>query len=179
MPVQGEAPHGVFHVLHAGWRLYIRFLRACALHLTNQNPEAGINKQVRDDPTVSDLNNSMHFINRVTKAACEYLVHLSGHGGPAIDDVDYWLNAANSNIDLAWLVHFLYDYAFLVLDFKRAVRASDSNHLDLLWREFLLIGHAKTSNKTQYCPMAIMAVFRSYTMPVSYTHLTLPTILLV
>lgn len=164
VPVQGEAPHGVFHILHSGWRLYIRFLRVCALCLANQNPTSSINKQVRDDPTVSDLNNSLHFLNRAARAATEYLVYLSGQGGPAIDDIDYWLNSANSNVDLAWLVHFLYDYAFLVLDFKRAVRASDSGHLDLLWREFLLIGHAKTSNKTQYCPMAIMAVFRSYTM---------------
>ena len=58
VPIQGESPHGVFHVLHAGWRLYLRFLRACALHLSNQDPKAGINQQVRDDPTVSDLNRS-------------------------------------------------------------------------------------------------------------------------
>ena len=164
VPVQGEAPHGVFHILHAGWRLYIRFLRACALHLTNQNPKGGINAQVRDEPTVSDLNNSLHFMNRVTKAACEYLTHLVRHGGPAIDDPDNWLNAANANIDLAWVVHYLYDFAFLLLDFKNAVRAGDSKHLDLLWREFILIGHAKTANKTNYCPMAIMTIFRSFAM---------------
>ena len=101
-------------------------------------------------------------MNRVTKAACEYLTHLVRHGGPAIDDPDNWLNAANANIDLAWVVHYLYDFAFLLLDFKNAVRAGDSKHLDLLWREFILIGHAKTANKTNYCPMAIMTIFRSF-----------------
>ena len=89
VPVQGESPHGVFHVLHAGWRLYLRFLRACALHLSNQDPKAGINQQVRDDPTVSDLNRSLHFLNRVARAGAEYLVYISRTGGPAIDDVEY------------------------------------------------------------------------------------------
>ena len=164
VPIQGESPHGVFHVLHAGWRLYLRFLRACALHLSNQDPKAGINQQVRDDPTVSDLNRSLHFLNRVARAGAEYLVYISRTGGPAIDDVEYWLNSCTRNIDLAWLVHFLYDYAFMVLDFKNAVRANKSKHIDLIWREFLSLGRANTANKTQYCPMAIMRIFWSYTM---------------
>lgn len=28
IPVQGVAPHGVFHVMHGGWRLYQKFIRA-------------------------------------------------------------------------------------------------------------------------------------------------------
>ena len=35
IPVQGEAPHGVYHVMHAGWRLYWRFIRACKEELRN------------------------------------------------------------------------------------------------------------------------------------------------
>eukprot|EP00965_Chrysotila_dentata_P085203 2811053-Pleurochrysis_carterae.AAC.1 len=27
IPVQGESPHRVYHLMHAGWRLYIRLLR--------------------------------------------------------------------------------------------------------------------------------------------------------
>ena len=30
VPVQGESPHGIFHMMHGGWRLYIRFIRWCA-----------------------------------------------------------------------------------------------------------------------------------------------------
>ena len=30
IPVQGEAPHCVFHVMHGGWRLYVRFIRRAA-----------------------------------------------------------------------------------------------------------------------------------------------------
>ena len=29
IPIQGEHPHGLFHVMHAQWRLYIRFLKWC------------------------------------------------------------------------------------------------------------------------------------------------------
>ena len=36
IPVQGEAPHGVYHVMHAGWRLYWRFIRACSEELNNE-----------------------------------------------------------------------------------------------------------------------------------------------
>ena len=51
---------------------------------------------------------------------------------------------------------FLYDFAYLVLDFKQGVRANRSTHLDLLWREFFSIGRTGTANKTQYVPMSIM-----------------------
>ena len=30
IPVQGEWPHGGFHIMHAGWRLYLRLIRWCA-----------------------------------------------------------------------------------------------------------------------------------------------------
>ena len=30
IPIAGESPHGVFHVMHAGWRLYLRFIQLAA-----------------------------------------------------------------------------------------------------------------------------------------------------
>eukprot|EP00965_Chrysotila_dentata_P246053 6206930-Pleurochrysis_carterae.AAC.1 len=33
IPVKSESPHGVFHVMRAGWRLYMRFLRVCSQQL--------------------------------------------------------------------------------------------------------------------------------------------------
>lgn len=169
VPVQGESPHGLFHILHSGWRLYLRFIRQCALYLNKDN--SAINKVVKDEPTVSDLNHSLHFLNRITRAAADYLVHISQNGGPALGDLQQWREASERNIDLAWVFHFLYDYAFLILDFKNAVRRGDSKHIDLLWREFLHFGRANTANKTQYCPMAIMRVFWGYTMHPELKHL--------
>ena len=163
VPVQGESPHGIFHILHSGWRLYVRFIRQCALHLNKYN--SAIHKWVKDEPTVSDFNNSLHFLCRIARAATEYLVHLSQTpGAPALGDVQHWRNAAHKNIDFAWIFHFLYDFAFLLLDFKYAVRANNSDAIDLMWREFIQLGRPRTGNKTQYCPMAVMRVFWSEAM---------------
>ena len=73
--------------------------------------------------------------------------------------VPEFIRACEQNIDLAWVVHFLYDFAYLVLDFKQGVRANKSIHLDLLWREFFSIGRTGTANKTNYVPMSIMRIF--------------------
>ena len=157
VPRMGEAPHGVYHVMHAGWRLYIRFIRICADKLGNE--------QVRDDPPVKDFNASLFFLWRMTRAVSEYLVHLSGTPlGPDLDNLDEWRRGARLNSDFAWLFHFLYDYAYLVLDFKQSVRAGDGGALDAMWREFLGLGRCSTANKTQYVPMAILRIFWSETM---------------
>jgi hypothetical protein len=157
VPRMGEAPHGVYHVLHAGWRLYIRLIRNCADKLGNE--------QVRDDPPVKDFNSSLFFLWRMTRAVSEYFVHLSGTPlGPGLDNLDEWRRGARLNSDFAWLFHFLYDYAYLVLDFKQCVRAGDGAALDVMWREFLGLGRCSTANKTQYVPMAILRIFWSETM---------------
>ena len=170
IPVQGEAPHGVFHVMHAGWRLYLRFIRKCALFLDPHN--ANINKQVLDDPLVRDFNNSMHFMYRMTRACSEYLVHISGTpGGIDIDAPNDFIESCEQNIDLKWLVHFLFDFAFMLMEFKHAVRENRSADIDLLWREFLHLGRPNTSNKNLYCPMAIMRLFWSDAMRPELKHL--------
>ena len=49
-----------------------------------------------------------------------------------------------------WLVSFLDNAGFFVLDFLQSVRSFDSKKIDMLWREFFAYGHAGTANKTQY-----------------------------
>lgn len=156
IPMQGEAPHGVFHIMHGGWRLYQKFIRAAAIGtLGNDNHAA-----VMDDPNVEHFNNQIYALWWMTRGCSEYLLHLSRtQGAVEIDMVPEFVNACERNIDLAYVVHFLFDFAFLVLDFKQGVRSNDSNLLDLLWREFYAIGRTGRANKTQYVPMAIMRVF--------------------
>ena len=152
IPMQGEAPHGVYHCMHAGWRLYWRFIKVCAIKLGN--------KQAIEDPPVKSFNSCIHFLWRITRAASEYLLELVNDPfSVPLDDTAEFIKATELNVDLAWLVHFLYDFAYMVLDFKQSVRAGDSHSLDLLWREFYASGTTSTANKTQYVPMAIMRIF--------------------
>ena len=156
IPIQGEAPHGVFHVMHGGWRLYARFVRRAA------NSTLGLEqgKAVVDDPCVKTFNTQIYVLWWMTRACSEYILMLARTAGAVdIDQVPEFISACERNVDLAWVVHFLYDFAYLVLDFKQGVRANKSHHLDLLWREFFSIGYTGTAHKTQYVPMAIMRVF--------------------
>eukprot|EP00965_Chrysotila_dentata_P077414 2555293-Pleurochrysis_carterae.AAC.1 len=57
IPVQGESPYGVYHLMHAGWRLYIRLLRVCAVALCGLRQSAVI----WDDPPVKAYNTSIYF----------------------------------------------------------------------------------------------------------------------
>lgn len=153
IPVQGEAPHGIFHVLHAGWRLYIRFIRWCAGKLGRNQ------KTILDDPKVSDYNSHMFFLIILTRACSEYVAELLRTGGPGVDMPDELLQEASNSPALKWVLHFLHDFAFLVLQFKQSVRSSDGECLDVLWREFFSLGHTSTANKTLYVPMAVMRVW--------------------
>lgn len=155
IPMQGEAPHGVFHVMHAGWRMYQRLIRIFADVTLGDSAKA-----VPDDPLVSDFNKSIYGLWWMTRACSEYLLDLlDTTDSMEMDRVDEIIQLAEQNIDLAWIVHFLYDYAYLVLDFKQAVRANKSKHIDVLWREFFATGHTGTSNKVLYVQMAIMRVW--------------------
>ena len=153
VPVQGEAPHGVFHVMHAGWRLYIRFIRWCADKL-GRPP-----KMIVDDPKVSDFNSHYFFLGILTRACAEYVTELQQTGGPGVDMLETILDEVHDSPCLKWVVHFLNDFAFLVLQFKQSVRSNDGACLDLLWREFFSLGHTSTANKTLYVPMCIMRVW--------------------
>ena len=156
IPVQGEAPHGVFHMLHGGWRLYRKFIRAAA----DNTLGADLGRAVVDEPTVKVFNHQLFALWWMTRACSEYLLMLARSPGAVdIDMVPEFRNSCERNVDLAWVFHFLYDFAYLVLDLKQGVRRNDSRHLDLLWREFLRVGMTGTANKTNYVPMAIMRVF--------------------
>ena len=154
IPIQGESPHGVFHVMHAGWRMYIRFIRWCAEALNR--PE----KAIKDDPLVSDFNSHFFFLQILTRACAEFMTELL-RDGPGIDRPDAAMQEADRSPALAWVFHFLYDFAFMVHEFKQGVRASDAPTLDRLWREFFSLGHCGTANKNLYVPMAIMRVWAS------------------
>ena len=155
IPVQGEAPHGVFHIMHGGWRLYRRFIRVVADFVLRDQRNA-----VLDEINVKAFNSSYFALCWMTRACSEYLLSLARTAGAVdIDMVPEFIRACEQNIDLAWVVHFLYDFAYLVLDFKQGVGANRSTHLDVLWREFFSIGRTGTANKTNYVPMSIMRIF--------------------
>ena len=156
IPIQGEAPHGVFHMLHGGWRLFRRFIRCAADATLGPN----IGRSVVDEPTVKVFNTQIFALFWMMRACSEYLLHISATpGGVDINLVPEFISACERNIDLAWVVHFLYDFAYLVLDCKQCVRANKSKSIDTLWKEFYAIGHSDTAHKTHYVPMAIMRIF--------------------
>eukprot|EP00965_Chrysotila_dentata_P108960 3599791-Pleurochrysis_carterae.AAC.2 len=96
----------------------------------------------------------------MTRAIPEYFLHISQTvGGIDIDLPDSFGSAAYSNVDFARLFYFVYDYAYLVLDFKQGVRCGNGKHLDLMWREFFSLGRASTANKTNCVPMATKRTF--------------------
>ena len=154
VPIQGEAPHGIFHGMHAHWRLYDRFIMRCAAVLNNP--------QIKADPGVSDYNVHRFFLlHVVTPAAAEYIHEVCETDVFAEDwdDPVPFMAKAAANIDFDWLCHFLHDNAFWVLDFLQSVRGNDSKKLDLLWREFFSAARTGKAHKTQYVGMAIMRVF--------------------
>ena len=153
IPVQGEAPHGTFHVLHAGWRMYSAFIEE-ALSVQLRNP------MYRADPTVKDFNHCRFMLFVLVRACTEYCIEMSQTaGGHAVEDHAGFMHHASNNIDFAWVVQFLDGFGFLSLQFQQAVRSNDSATLDLLWREFYGLAHNARANKTQYCPMAILRVY--------------------
>ena len=149
----GEHPHGLFHLMHAEWRLHRQFIMWAAAEVKNE--------QVVEDPKVSHFNVSrFFFLNVLTRACAEYLNFLAKTpGAPSFDDPIPILAHAEANIDFAWVCHFAYDAGFFALDFLQGVRGNNSHLLDLLWREFFASAHTGTANKTQYVPMSIMRVF--------------------
>ena len=153
IPVQGEHPHGVFHGMHCMWRLYRRFIMKCADVLQN--------RQIKEDPGVSEFNVSRFFmLNILTPACAEYIHELCED--PAAEDWEDpgpFMAKAAANINFNWLCHFLHDGAFWVLDFLQSVRGNESKKLDTLWCEFFASAHSGTAHKTQYVGMSIMRVF--------------------
>eukprot|EP00965_Chrysotila_dentata_P253332 6211193-Pleurochrysis_carterae.AAC.2 len=53
-------------------------------------------------------------------------------GAPPANMPAAWQASCAGNIDLEWLFHFLFDYAFLYWDLRQAVRSNQSNPIDLV-----------------------------------------------
>ena len=125
IPVQGEL-HGFFHLMHCHWRLNRPFIMQCADVLGN--------KQVKSDPSVSDLNVSRFFlINILARAAGEYIVELC-RDDPDADDWDDpgpFMAKASANVNFEYLVHFLHDNAFACMEFLDGVRGLISTATNL------------------------------------------------
>ena len=153
IPIQGEHPHGLFHVMHCEWRLHRQFIMWCARKVKN--------KQVIEDPNVSVFNvHRFFYLHVLTRACAKYVEFISKTpGAETLDDPVGFVAKSEANIDFAWVCHFLYDAGFFVLDFLQSVRGNQSRNIDLLWREFFASAHTGTANKTQYVPMSIMRVF--------------------
>jgi len=150
VPMLGEMPHGHHHIMHAVIRDFAPYIMKAA----NQVGNPAI---VADPAEVKYYNSHVHFFSMLTRASSEYLGEISrGPGGLDFEDVPSFIAACEENIDLAWVVHFLYDAGFLVHQFKQSVRSNNSAVLDDLWCEFVTI--ARTANKTIYGPLAIMQV---------------------
>lgn len=150
IPRMGEAPHGKFHLMHGDWRIWSPLIMRMAEVLGN--------RQVRADPSVSDFNSHEHFLRILTTAFAEYVVEISKTG------TDYhltarFLAATEHNLSFAYVVHFLYLFAFKYLSFRDAVRCNDSAALDLLWRENLASARTSLANKKNYSQMSVVLVY--------------------
>ena len=137
IPIQGEHPHGLFHVMHGEWRLYKPFIMWCATALGN--------RQVVEIRTCLSSTCTVHryfFLNVLTRACAEYINEIARTpGADDLDDPASFIRKAESNLDFAWICHFAQDAGFLVLDFLQAVSGAvgnrdSSRRLDILWREF-------------------------------------------
>eukprot|EP00327_Prymnesium_parvum_P002938 CAMPEP_0182834102 /NCGR_PEP_ID=MMETSP0006_2-20121128/20719_1 /TAXON_ID=97485 /ORGANISM="Prymnesium parvum, Strain Texoma1" /LENGTH=206 /DNA_ID=CAMNT_0024962293 /DNA_START=601 /DNA_END=1220 /DNA_ORIENTATION=- len=179
IPVLGLSPHGEFHVCHAGYRLFSpiiqvfgdtcseyvielsqtpgaesfdhapAFLRAWAvLSILNLTTEGGCGRKHLDRANSTSPSRSP--FSGCRRPRPDYVMR---HVAPA------FLRACERNIDLAWVVHMLYDFLFMWWDFKQAVRANASKHIDVLWAEFVPMGRTTTANKTHYGVLALMQVY--------------------
>ena len=153
VPVLGEHPHGSYHVMDGGWKQWFPLIEVCTDLLEN--------RQIIARPPVSQFNNHEKFLVHVVGRACaEYVAEISATG------TDYHMPArflaqADANYSFSIIVHFLYDYVFLYLQFRNAVRCNASDQLDVCWREFLTSGRSHLGNKTNYAQMCIVRVYWS------------------
>ena len=74
------------------------------------------NEQATATPTVSEHNAVQHAIQIVIRASAEYVRELSDEvGAIPFTQVEKFILVCERNIDLAELVHFLFDGGFLIL----------------------------------------------------------------
>jgi hypothetical protein len=150
IPRMGENPHGLFHFMHGDWRIWAPLLMRLAVVVNN--------RQVKWDPTMVDFNTHEHFLRVVSQACAEYVVEIS-RTGTDYHAAQHFLADAERNLSFAYVVFFLYLFAFKYLEYKNAVRRNDSQHLDMLWRENLSSTRTAKANKTNYRQMSVILVY--------------------
>ena len=148
IPRLGEAPHGKYHVLHGGWRMWWPLLEKLAAVVGN--------RKVKRDPTVSEFNEHEHFLRIVVEALAQYVLLVSRHGGD-YRHCDAFLNEAERNLSFAYICFFLHLFGFMYVQMRRAIRRNDSAVLDMIWRENL--STARASNKSNYSQMSVITVY--------------------
>ena len=148
IPRLGEAPHGKFHVLHGGWRLWWPLLMQLAAVVGN--------RKVKKDPTVSEFNEHEHFLRIAVEALAEYVVFISQTGSD-YRHCDAFLREAERNLSFGYICNFLFLFGFLYVEMRAAVRKNDSATLDRVWRENLPT--ARAANKTNYSQMSVITVY--------------------
>ena len=150
IPRMGENPHGLFHFMHGDWRIWAPLLMRLASVVNN--------KQVKWDPTMVDFNTHEHFLRIVSQACAEYVVEIA-RTGTDYHAAQHFLADAERNLSFAYVVFFLYLFAFKYLEYKHAVRRNGSQHLDMLWRENLSSTRTAKANKTNYRQMSVILVY--------------------
>ena len=151
LPVLGEHPHSTFHIMDGGWKLYYPFIEVFTQLLNN--------KQIVSRPTVKVFNDHEQFLVHVIGRACaEYLVEIAATGA------DYhmpnrFMAQADSNFSFSIVVHFLFDYVFLYMQFRDSVRTNSSDTMDVCWREFLSNARSDLGNKTNYSVLTVVRVY--------------------
>ena len=150
MPRLGENPHGLYHFMHGDWRIWSPLLMRLA-HVVN-------NRQVKADPTIVDFNSHQHFLRIVIQALSMYVVEIS-QSGTDYHVTNAFLADAENNLSFAYIVFFLYHFGFKYLDYRRAVRSNQSEHLDMLWRENLASTRTSKANKVNYRQMSVILVY--------------------
>ena len=154
IPMRGDHPHGTTHINHAGWRLWFEFLEPLL--------KAMDYCYIKDDFTVKESKHFEFALNITMRASAEFLDEVARNGSQVgYDQMRIFLQLAERNIDAAYIVHFLYDYAFMYHQMRRSIRVGDAKAIDLCWREAFTTFHTKEANKTQYSPMTIMHIYRA------------------
>ena len=150
IPPMGENPHGLYHFMHGDWIIWAPLLMRLAAVVNN--------RQVKWDPTMVDFSSHEHFLRIASQACAEYVVEIS-RTGTDFHATQHFLADAERNLSFAYIVFFLYLFAFKYLEYKHAVRRNGSRHLDMLWRENLSSTRTAKANKTNYRQMSVILVY--------------------
>ena len=152
IPILGELPHGLFHLMHMGIR---NFKQLIQLFLVSTKHTACLMQTGEmKEPTVKDFRQWEHAILIHVRACAEWLNECS-EGGTDMEFHAMYHRQISANFDSNLIFEFLCGFGFLHMQFKNAIRCNRVPMLKLLWRESLPYMRTSEANKTQYAPMAI------------------------